>query len=114
VRPYLEKPYQKKKKKRAGGVAQGEGPEFKPQLLTPHPQKKKNWLRKAAIVKLKIRSLASHSACNLSIWKTEGGGSSVKCQPRLYGKTLSPKTKISSRDKSWTTKDRGSRSHVKQ
>jgi hypothetical protein len=28
VRPYLKKPYQKK---RAGGMAQGEGPEFKPQ-----------------------------------------------------------------------------------
>jgi hypothetical protein len=31
MRPYLEKPYtKKKKKKRAGGVAQGVGPKFKP------------------------------------------------------------------------------------
>jgi hypothetical protein len=34
VRPYLEKPYHKK---RAGGVARGVGPEFKPQF-----RKKKN------------------------------------------------------------------------
>jgi hypothetical protein len=33
LRPYLEKnlPQKKKKKKTAGGVAQGVGPEFKPQ-----------------------------------------------------------------------------------
>jgi hypothetical protein len=35
VRPYLEKPYHKKL---GGGVAQGEGPEFKPQN---HKKKKK-------------------------------------------------------------------------
>jgi hypothetical protein len=34
-RPYLKKPFTKK---RAGGVAQGEGPEFKPQY---HEKKKK-------------------------------------------------------------------------
>jgi hypothetical protein len=31
VRPYLRKPFRGKKKNRAGGVAQGEGREFKPQ-----------------------------------------------------------------------------------
>jgi hypothetical protein len=40
-RPYLEKPHDKKK--RAGGVAQGVGPEFKPQY---HKKKKKKKERK--------------------------------------------------------------------
>jgi hypothetical protein len=37
MRPYLKK---KHHKKRAGGVAQGVGPEFKPQYCI---KKKKNW-----------------------------------------------------------------------
>jgi hypothetical protein len=39
VRPYLTKTYHKK---RAGGVAQGVGPEFKPQYLKKKKKKKKN------------------------------------------------------------------------
>jgi hypothetical protein len=35
MKPYLKKTHQKKKKKnRAGGEAQGEGPEFKPHYAT--------------------------------------------------------------------------------
>jgi hypothetical protein len=36
MRPYIEKPFTQKK--RVGGVAEGEGPEFKPQY---HKKKKK-------------------------------------------------------------------------
>jgi hypothetical protein len=35
VKPYLKKSFIKKKK-RAGGMAQGEGPEFKPQYTHTH------------------------------------------------------------------------------
>jgi hypothetical protein len=42
TRPYLEKPFTKNK---AGGVAQGEGPEFKPQ----YRKKKKKRIRTIAV-----------------------------------------------------------------
>jgi hypothetical protein len=38
VRPYLEK---NPSQKRAGGIAQGVGPEFKPQYLKKKPKKQK-------------------------------------------------------------------------
>jgi hypothetical protein len=41
VRPYLEKTHHKR---RAGGVAQGVGPEFKPQY-PKKPKTKQNWIK---------------------------------------------------------------------
>jgi hypothetical protein len=62
--------------KRAGGAAQGEGPEFKPQS---HKAKQKTT---RTTIKLCLASLVAQ-ACSPSTWEVEIGGSQAQSWPAL-------------------------------